>query len=515
MAKNIVLQEIPSKKNFTIILPCLIGRGKDSDLSLPDTTISHRHAMIEERDSGLWIKDLGSANGVFVNDQRIKEKALLKHGDSIRLGQTQLVLSLQEAEEDISEHTVILHSLSPKTEWNLDQKRLKIIYEIAAELSENQDVTVLGEKIFSRFKEIFEQDRGYLALFQKDGSLKPLFPDPALKLVPVSRSIVNRMFQNGESFLLEDALSEDTFKAQESILALRIRSALCVPLIFHDQIYGLMYLDRNIPGAYKQDDLEFLRSIALILAPLIENAHLWSELQGHYNNAIESLKKTEKRLVDMERKAAYVRLALAMAHEIRNPLMAAGGLLRRMAKSFGQTKPDAFEAVLSSLERIELVMKEVDSFVRIPEPKKILVKIDHLLQEEIEHWGQECTVRNICPRLVINSSHLAIPLDPVLFRKALEMIFKEIILTVPGGAELKISVGDCGNETQILIGDAGGNIELCEPYDPELKDKPWTLSLFLSMAHKIISDHGGKLFLTPSLNLSLPVVIRMPRTVQM
>jgi signal transduction histidine kinase len=323
------------------------------------------------------------------------------------------------------------------------------------------------------------------------------------------------MFRTGESFILEDALSEDAFKAQESIISLRIRSALCVPLVFHNQMYGLIYLDKNVPGAYKQEDLDFLRSIAFMMTPLIENARLWSELQGHYNNALESLKKTEKRLVDMERKAAYVRLALAMAHEIRNPLMAAGGLLRRIAKSSGQTKPDTFEAVLSSLERIELVMKEVDSFVRIPEPKKILVKLDHLLQEEIEHWRQECIVRNICPRLVINSSHLAIPLDSVLFRKAIAMIFKEIILTVPEGAELKITVSDCGNETEILIGDAGGNIELCEPYDPELKDKPWTLSLFLSMAHKIISDHGGKLFLTPSLNLSLPVVIRMPRTVQM
>jgi pSer/pThr/pTyr-binding forkhead associated (FHA) protein len=516
MTRHIILQELSSGINYRTSLPCVIGRGKESDLSFSDHAISHRHAMIEEREDGLWIQDLRSANGVFVNDQKIKEKALLKHGDSIRLGQTQLLVSLQEAEEDVSEHTVILHSLSPKTEWNLDQKRLKIIYEIATELSENQEVTVLGEKIFSRFEEIFEQDRGYIALFQKDGSLKPLFPDPALKSVPVSRSIVNRMFQNGESFLLEDALGEDAFKEQESILALRIRSALCVPLIFHDQIYGLMYLDRNIPGAYKQDDLEFLRSIALILAPLIENARLWSELKKHYDNAVETLRETESRLIDMERKAAYVRLAHAMAHEIRNPLMVVGGLLRRMARSEpGGVNSDKFQAVMSSVERIEMVLKEVDTFVKIQAPQKRLEKVDRLIHEEIESHKLEWEEKGLRPHVIVNTSLLMVPLDSGLFKKALSAIFKEIMFSIPQGSEVKITVMDCGNELETSIGEIDRDVPLCGPYDSELQDRPWSLSLFLNIAHKIVTDHGGKLLFNPSANSAFPLVIRMPRTVQM
>ena len=510
MIKTILLQDPASGENFHITLPCVIGRGREADLSFADPTVSHRHALIEERDGKIWIEDLESANGVFVNDSKIREKILLNPDDSIRLGQTQLVVSLQE--EAISEQTVILHSLGPATERSPDRQRLHCIYELTATLSENQDVAALGEKIFIRLKEFFTQDRGYIALFQEDGRLKPLFPDPASGPVPVSRSIIRRMFQSGESFLLEDALSDNSLKVQESIIGLKIRSAMCVPLIFHNQIYGLMYLDKGVPGAYKQDDLEFLRSIAFILGPLIENARLWSELKKHYDNAMETLKVTEARLIDMERKAAYVRLALAMAHEIRNPLMAAGGLLRRMAKSSGISDGEKFPTVIASIERIEMVLREVDSFVRMPEPKKTLIRIDHLIREEMERNEPECAQRNIVPHFIVNTPHLTIPLDATLFKKAFSMLFREIMVSLPQGSELKITVCDCGNEAEILIGDREGNIDLCEPYDAALQDKPWTLSLFLSIAHKILSDHGGKLLLNPSLHLSLPVIIRIPRT---
>ncbi len=195
MGKALVLQELSSGKNYRISLPCVLGRGKEADLSLPDLTISHRHALISETDNQIWIEDLKSANGVFVNDKKIKQKTLLKPGDLMQMGQTKFLVS--QAEKDFSEQTFILHSLDPNAEWELDHQRLKLIYEITKELTENQDLTALEENIFLRFKEIFEHDRGYIALFEEDGSLKPIFSDPASKSIPLSKSIVNRLFQDG------------------------------------------------------------------------------------------------------------------------------------------------------------------------------------------------------------------------------------------------------------------------------------------------------------------------------
>ncbi len=513
MAKRLVLQEVSSRKDYEIELPCVVGRGEQADLSFPDTTISHRHALIQELDDRIWIEDLKSANGVYVGDQRIREKTLLKPGDSVRIGKTTFLI--RRAEDDVWQETLVLHAVEPKAEWRLDHEKLRLIYEITTELSENQDLTALGENIFSRLKEIFHQDRGYLALFQEDGSLKPVFLDFALQTAPISRSIVNRLLQSGESFLLEDALSDVSLKEQESVMALRIRSALCVPLIHHSEIYGLIYLDRNVAGAYKQEDLEFLRTIAFILAPLIENARLWSELKHHYASAMETLKETQARLIDMERMAAYARLAQAMAHEIRNPLMAMGGLTRRMARSAAESPGgEKLEAIVKSVERIEMVLREMDDFVKIPALQKKLTRIDQLIQEEMENHSCEWHERGVHAFLRVNTPHVMVPLDADLFKKALSMIFRESIPGLPRGSDFPVSIQDHGNEIEILIGDVDRSRPLSEPCDPEMQCKPWSLGLFLNIAHKIVSDHGGKLFLDPQASAAFPVMVRIPKTVR-
>lgn len=66
-----------------------IGRMTDNDLILDDPKASRYHAQIKLGRAGLLIEDLGSANGVFVNEQAI-DSALLADGDSIRIGNTVL-----------------------------------------------------------------------------------------------------------------------------------------------------------------------------------------------------------------------------------------------------------------------------------------------------------------------------------------------------------------------------------------------------------------------------------------
>jgi hypothetical protein len=294
MPKTFIFQEQASGKDHIVTLPCVIGRWAEAGLSLSDSAVSHRHALVEEIDGGIWARDLGSTNGVFVNDVRIHEKTSLQAGDVIRLGELELILSPQE--KDFADRTVILPLLEREKELSPDLQRLRFIYELTAEVAVDQGLDIVGEKITSRLRDFFSQDRVYIALFQEDGSWKPVFADFSLPSIPVSRSIIKRMFQTGESFLLEDALSEGPFREQDSILALRIRSALCVPLVHHRKMYGFLYLDKGVPGAYGVEDLDFLRSIGFILAPLIENANLYDRLKQAFHDTVQALAETiEKR----------------------------------------------------------------------------------------------------------------------------------------------------------------------------------------------------------------------------
>ncbi len=71
--------------------PLTIGRGPTNDVSLPDDDYaSTRHARIEPRRDGIWVEDIGSTNGTFVNGIRLTRDRRLAPGDVVRVGQTDL-----------------------------------------------------------------------------------------------------------------------------------------------------------------------------------------------------------------------------------------------------------------------------------------------------------------------------------------------------------------------------------------------------------------------------------------
>jgi len=70
-------------------VPVTLGRDALSGISLPDPKMSRQHAALALQGSEFVLKDLGSTNGTFVNDKRVKESALC-NGDQVRLGNTVL-----------------------------------------------------------------------------------------------------------------------------------------------------------------------------------------------------------------------------------------------------------------------------------------------------------------------------------------------------------------------------------------------------------------------------------------
>jgi pSer/pThr/pTyr-binding forkhead associated (FHA) protein len=71
----------------------IVGRDADSGIRLGrDEFASAQHARIEPRSGGVWIGDLGSTNGTFVNGARVKNTQPLRPGDVVRIGETELRL---------------------------------------------------------------------------------------------------------------------------------------------------------------------------------------------------------------------------------------------------------------------------------------------------------------------------------------------------------------------------------------------------------------------------------------
>jgi FHA domain len=70
-------------------MPVAIGRGGQNEIPLDrDEFVSAQHARFEARRDGLWVEDIGSTNGTFVNGARVTTPRRLSTGDIVRVGQT-------------------------------------------------------------------------------------------------------------------------------------------------------------------------------------------------------------------------------------------------------------------------------------------------------------------------------------------------------------------------------------------------------------------------------------------
>jgi len=68
-----------------------LGRGAPNDIRLDDDEFaSAHHARIEPRRDGVWVEDIGSTNGTYVNGTRLSRAQKLAPGDVVRVGETDL-----------------------------------------------------------------------------------------------------------------------------------------------------------------------------------------------------------------------------------------------------------------------------------------------------------------------------------------------------------------------------------------------------------------------------------------
>jgi pSer/pThr/pTyr-binding forkhead associated (FHA) protein len=91
---KLVVVESPALTTGTVVelsAPTQIGRGAENAMRLEgDDFVSSKHALLEPRHDGLWVEDAGSTNGTFVNGARVTTPRLLRRGDVVRIGQTDM-----------------------------------------------------------------------------------------------------------------------------------------------------------------------------------------------------------------------------------------------------------------------------------------------------------------------------------------------------------------------------------------------------------------------------------------
>src|SRR5574341_2083832 len=123
-------------------LPFRVGRLHGLPLYLPSEPVSKEHAEIESREGVLWVRDLGSKNGTFVNSERVGA-APLREGDIVHFAQVEFRVGRQELDETgLEPSTVSLGGIK------LPQQFVEGARELP-ELLEGRQVTMLFQPIVS------------------------------------------------------------------------------------------------------------------------------------------------------------------------------------------------------------------------------------------------------------------------------------------------------------------------------------------------------------------------------
>lgn len=138
-------------------LPFRIGRQAESDLVLPFARISQAHAQLYQRAGSLWLSDLGSTNGTFVNGQRLAEDRELHDGDRVHFADQEfhLVQLAQRADVTVTQTVSLDEGSLPSYFFDrsrelremLREGRLRSLYQPVVRL---EDESVLGYESLGR-----------------------------------------------------------------------------------------------------------------------------------------------------------------------------------------------------------------------------------------------------------------------------------------------------------------------------------------------------------------------------
>jgi adenylate cyclase len=307
-----------------------LGRHPDNTIQLLDRIVSKTHCHIDLVDGNYTLIDQGSLNGTYVNGERVQGTRALRPDDEIALGSTKIVFTgvvAAPVAEPVRQPLLPNATVSATASANLgvttalagvpgrvtmspgmveshirskltqqaaqnfmperlvqdesvlrrDYEKLRVSFELTRAIAGELDVDKLLAKILSTAFELLAADRGVVLLFDDKRQLQPRCVrtkrGAATEEVALSTTIINEVLRDRAAVLSSDALLDSRFKGAHSIIMQGIRSSMAVPLIYSDELLGIMVLDSQVAAnAFTDKDLQLTQALANQAAVAIQNS---------------------------------------------------------------------------------------------------------------------------------------------------------------------------------------------------------------------------------------------------
>lgn len=283
-----------------------IGRASDCSIPIKDRYLSRKHAEIIAVGASWMLKDLGSANGTYLNGSRVEQNQALKTGDRIRLGDTEIVFETSATNTDRffavadapASPTIAIPvgDISDRPEEQ-DVSRLQTLTLLARELIEDRPMNELFGFMVERVMAHLRPSRAAIALLAPDGRS---FTKVEVRRqdetdqgeLTISHTLLAVVVEEKKALAFVDVSIDEKLRRAQSIIMQGIHSILCAPLLIGDSVVGVLYIDYLFTQrSISEDDVRLVAQVGRFAATKLETTRLREEA-------------IEKRIMDEELKTA-------------------------------------------------------------------------------------------------------------------------------------------------------------------------------------------------------------------
>jgi transcriptional regulator with GAF, ATPase, and Fis domain len=292
-----------------------IGRDESNQLGLSDTAVSRRHCTIQQVGEQYEVVDLDSRNGTFVNGIPVRRK-VVEHGDTIRVGKSELVFLLHEGEAASTSHTRLsdmASGSSPRTirveppvhptfgvEVGRMARDLTALFRIGNIINSIRDSELLQRELLQLIFEVIPAEHGAVVLVtdldEEPQSICTWSRQPGAEpLIDIQRELVHRAIWERSAVFTGSAAGSS-----------EAQNVLCVPLVAVERTIGVIYLTSLPPAPpFREDHIHFLDSVSRIAAVTLENILALDALRSE-NRQLKAELNPDSKLVGESRQIRQV-----------------------------------------------------------------------------------------------------------------------------------------------------------------------------------------------------------------
>jgi signal transduction histidine kinase/putative methionine-R-sulfoxide reductase with GAF domain len=319
-------------------------------------------------------------------------------------------------------------------------------------------------------------------------------------------SVVARSILEKQPFFIPDA-GKDPRVNQILKEKLNLRSLVIIPLLAKEKAMGAIAADFVEPNKnITKEALESVMVFAQQAGLAIHNAFMYQglktfsqQMEEKIQKTTADLRKTEAQLIRSEKLAALGQLAAGIAHEIRNPLTSINILIHSLTDHLPHESVHREDLKVIE-EEINRINEIVGQFLRFARPAPPLLKKAEILpifEETLQLLRPQIEKQRIAVQKQFES------LPPILMdREQMKQVILNLLLNAVqampkrGHLLLKGQTSENDRFIKLLIQDSGVGIpgeEIEKLFDPFFSTKEGGIGLGLSIAHRIIDQHHGKI----------------------